>query len=69
MLQPPANKILFEVFLNCCQGLNDSQEQKYVCTECVLKLRENFESLRSLFLHVCALYIVYFYEVEKIRVG
>ena len=32
VLQPPANNIRFEVFLNCCQDLNDSQEHKYVCT-------------------------------------
>lgn len=31
MLQPPANKICFEVFLNHRQGLNDSQKQRYVC--------------------------------------
>lgn len=42
MLQPPANKILFEVFLNCCQSLNDSQGQRYVCTESVFELKESF---------------------------
>ncbi len=44
MLQPPANKILFEVSLNCCQGLNDSQEQKYVCTVCGFKSTESCKS-------------------------
>lgn len=53
MLQPPANKILFEVFLNRCQALNDSQEQKYERTVCARVKEEGFFSVNMISLCVC----------------
>lgn len=70
MLQPPANKSLFEVFLNCCQYLNDSQEQKYVCTARVFELREELLSQQICRLRVLV-QILYIYvrreEGDKAR--
>lgn len=57
MLQPPANKILFEVFLNWCQGLNDSQEHKYVYFSRGRTFESTCTCVYSLFMSVHTLYI------------
>lgn len=67
VLQPPANKTLFEVFLNCCQGLNVSQKQKYVCTVRVFKLTESLWVNKSIFCVCICAYSVYLCERKRGR--